>query len=240
MIDLPLITPTWSEGSGILAYTTTRAGGVSTGNFESLNVGGHVGDDPYAVAQNRQRLLEPQAIHWLEQIHSADVVTLPTTERTADAAISRTRGEFCAVMTADCVPILLRNNDLSEVAAIHAGWKGLERKIIANTLAAMHSKPSQLNAWIGPAISAQYYEVDLPLAQRFAAVPDAYKITSPGKAQLDLPAIARWQLNQLGVHNVALSGLCTYADSERFFSHRRATHAGQNSTGRIVSVIGLT
>ncbi len=240
MSDIHVIKPDWSGKHGVLAYTTTRSGGVSKGNFESLNVGLHVGDNPHDVAVNRQKIPAAKGIHWLEQIHSSSVVTLPTNERTADAAISRTQGVFCAVMTADCVPILVCNHHATEVAAIHAGWKGLESGIIANTISGMQSPAAQLQAWIGPAISAQCYEVDRQLAQRFAEVPNAFRNTVPGKALLDLPWVASWQLKQLGVQNVEQSELCTYTDEERFFSHRRASHRGEKSTGRIVSVIGIT
>ena len=239
MSNVPVITPDWSAAQNIVAYTTTRAGGVSVTPFASLNVGDHVGDIPASVNHNRARLPFSEHIHWLKQVHGDRVVTLPTPVCEADAAISRTPGAFCAVMTADCVPILVSNLSGTEVAAIHAGWKGLESGIIANTINAMHSDASALIAWIGPAISADNYEVDNKLAQRFYDVPNAVLTKAADKALLDLPLIAQWQLCHAGVSKVVQSQHCTYADDARFYSHRRATHAGQSATGRIVSVIGI-
>lgn len=239
MNEIPLVTPGWTAPGNVIAYTTTREGGASVAPFASLNVGDHVGDIPASVARNRGRLPFCDRIHWLQQIHSNHVVTLPSDECKADAAISRTPGAFCAVMTADCVPLLLTNHSGSEVAAIHAGWKGLESSIIANTVEAMHSAADDLIAWIGPAISGENYEVDVQLAERFSAVPNAILKRTANKALLNLPDVAYWQLNQAGVRNVTQSGYCTYADDVRFFSHRRATHEGLSATGRIVSVIGI-
>lgn len=225
--------------SNIMAYCSTRDGGVSEGNYAALNVGLHVGDDADLVQRNRQHLPAHQQIHWLNQVHGYHVVDLPCEQLEADASISRTPDAFCAVMTADCVPVLLCNKAGTEVAAVHAGWKGLHLKIIEHTVVKMTSSPDQLFAWVGPAISQSYYEVPESVATNFNQYPDAVvSSANPDKYLVDLPLVAQYQLEMLGVNNIVSAALCTYQDP-RFFSHRRATHEGLTQTGRMVSVIGL-
>ena len=237
--DIPLILPTWQAPANVVAYTTTRHGGCSDGNYASLNVGNHVGDCTEQVSRNRSLLPHHEKLHWLNQVHGHRVVQLPTTRTEADAAVSRSAGHFCAVMTADCVPVLLCNQDGLEVAAIHAGWKGLHLKVIEHTIAAMQSPANTLLAWIGPAISQACYEVSEQVASYFSQYPGAIiRAENADKYLLDLPMIARCQLASSGVRHITSSALCTYTD-ERFFSHRQATHRQQQQTGRMVSVIGL-
>ena len=229
--------------ASITAYSTTRNGGVSAGRYHGLKVGAHVDDDPVTVATNRALLPGAGQITWLDQIHGNTVVELPVAQNTpADAAISRKPGLMCAVMTADCVPVLLCNRQGTEVAAVHAGWQGLEKSIIRHTLQAMHSCPEDVLAWIGPAISQACYQVDGTLAGRFAAYHDCV-VADPSdsnKYLLDLPGIAVAQLTHAGVGYIENSALCTYADPHRFYSHRRAQHEQAVPTGRCVSVIGLS
>ncbi|WP_338518117.1 peptidoglycan editing factor PgeF [Alteromonas gracilis] len=236
-----VITPQWNSPKHIVAYTSTRQGGVSTGDLDGLNVGAHVGDDLLLVKANRALLPYHEKLSWLEQVHSNKVVVLPSADTTADAAYSSSSACFCAVMTADCVPILLCDNEGKEVAAVHGGWKGLESGVIANTISQFNAAPSSIMAWIGPAICQRCYEVDQHLAEVFVAYPDALlKSSSTGKFLLDLPAIAKAQLVALGLTDVVSSNLCTYCEQEQFYSHRLATHRGKRATGRIVSVIGIT
>lgn len=237
--DIPLILPDWNAPPNVVAYCTTRQGGVSKGSYAGLNVGMHVGDAPEAVLLNRQRLPAYQHIHWLNQVHGCQALELPCDQSDADASVSRSTDAFCAVMTADCVPVLICNKAGTEVAAIHAGWKGLQLQIIAHTLAKLNSQPGDLMAWIGPAISRQCYEVPDAVAQFFRSYPDAVTASAnPDRYLIDLPLVARYQLHELGVGDVCSSALCTYQD-QRFYSHRRATHDGDAQTGRMVSVIGL-
>ena len=237
---LDLITPAWSCPSNIVAYTTTRIGGTSVGDFAGLNVGAHVGDDLMLVKANRSLIPHSQKITWLEQVHSNRVVSLPSADTSADAAYSSSKSHFCAVMTADCVPILLCDESGQEVAAVHAGWKGLESNIIKNAVAHFNSDANKLIAWIGPAISGPCYEVDAQLASKFRHIKGAIVNSSvEGKYLLDLPLVAQLQLQQVGVENITLSNLCTYTGDKLFYSHRRATHQNKRTTGRIVSVIGI-
>ncbi|MCQ8849538.1 peptidoglycan editing factor PgeF [Alteromonas stellipolaris] len=243
-----MITAQWNSPNNVVAYTTTRDGsgcdqdnpGASRGEYAQCNFGDHVGDDKKAVALNRAGLPYANAITWLNQVHGNHVVTLPSSETEGDAAYTTSTTHFCAVMTADCVPILICDNAGKEVAAVHAGWKGLESEIISRTVNHFSSQASELMAWIGPAICQQCYEVDASLAQRFADYPSALcQGDAPTKFQLDLPAIAVQQLASLKVGTVINSQLCTYCNEKQFYSHRRATHQGKPSTGRMVSVIGL-
>ncbi|WP_334021253.1 peptidoglycan editing factor PgeF [Alteromonas sp. S015] len=237
---LEFITPAWSCPSNVVAYTTTRAGGTSIGDFAGLNVGAHVGDDLLLVKANRSLIPHSEKITWLEQVHSNRVVSLPSVDTMADASYSASKSHCCAVMTADCVPILLCDESGQEVAAVHAGWKGLESYIIKNTMSRFKCGPNKLIAWIGPAISGSCYEVDALLASKFRHIDGAVaKSSNKGKYLLDLPLVAQVQLQQEGVENVTQSNLCTYSDEPRFYSHRRATHQNKRSTGRMVSVIGI-
>ncbi|QPG06609.1 peptidoglycan editing factor PgeF [Salinimonas marina] len=238
--EAQLIKPDWPAPSSVVAFTTTREAGFSQGRYAGLNVGMHVNDDPEAVAANRALLPEAQRIAWLEQVHKNRCVRLPAESRQADASTSCNRLWWCAVMTADCVPVLLCDRQGSEVAAIHAGWQGLEQQVIARTVTELRAQPADVMAWVGPAICQQHYQVDANLAARFeyvdgAVVPD----TIAGKFLLDLPAVAQHQLKKAGINAIYHSRLCTYADPNRFYSHRFAQHQQALPTGRMVSVIGL-
>ena len=238
---LNVITPEWDCPDNVIAYSSTRAGGVSMGDFSGLNVGAHVGDDLLFVKANRHQLPHNEKITWLEQVHGNKVVSLPSVDTTADAAVSSNRNFYCAIMTADCVPILLCDKDGTQVGAVHAGWKGLENNIIANAIRAFKCEPNNIMAWIGPAISQRCYEVDTSVASCFSTFDNVVKPSAnQGKFLLDLPAIAQQQLQNSNVFSVTNSGLCTYSRQDLFYSHRFATHQNKKSTGRIVSVIGLS
>ncbi len=240
-MSLKLITPDWPAPANVMAYTTTRAGGVSLDAYEGLNVGLHVGDNPERVLANRAMLPHADDIIWLNQTHSRTVISLPGDSRDGDASISNSPAFWCAVMTADCVPVLLCDREGTQVAAIHAGWQGLEKGIIVATVSKMQCKPDALIAWVGPAISGTNYQVNRELTNRFSQYPDAIlPSASADKANLDLPLIAQCQLEDAGVQTIVQSGLCTYEDEQTFYSHRRAQHHNIAQTGRMVSVIGLS
>ncbi|MBU2979045.1 peptidoglycan editing factor PgeF [Alteromonas sp. C1M14] len=237
---MAVLTPDWAVPENVFAYTTTRAGGGSSKAYASLNVGKHVGDCEQTVEENRRKLPYHEKLIWLNQVHGNRCVTLPTTEYDADGVISRDKGFACAIMTADCLPILLVNERGDEVAAIHAGWQGLVKGVIPNTLKQLLSAPDTLLAWIGPAISQQCYEVSGAVSEAFSRWPQAILPgATQGKFMLDLPAVAKAQLAQAGVKRVTLSGLCTYSNPALFFSHRRSSQCQQVPCGRQVSVIGF-
>lgn len=242
--SLPLLFPEWPAPNNVLAFSTYRHGGVSQGDYAGLNLGLHVGDSENCVLNNRRILPYFERIVWLNQVHGNRCVQLGTKKSgstpEADASISRDPRFFCAVMTADCVPILVCNKKGTEVAAIHAGWQGLVKGVIASTIGQMRSTSDQLMAWIGPSISGSCYEVDKHVLQHFLAHPNAITPSDEkNKGFLDLPLIAKHQLQNLGLTQVIASGRCTYSEEENFFSHRRAYHQGKKFTGRMVSVIGL-
>lgn len=246
---LPVVTPNWQIADNIVAYTSVRAGGVSKGEYASMNLGAHVGDVDDAVTANRARL--PIGMHgnskgkiqWLNQVHGNTVVQAEHCDAVpdADALFTRQAGYFCAVMTADCVPVLLVDETATCVAAVHAGWKGLANRIIAKTIAAMTDTPRNLQAWIGPCISARHYQVGAELLDVFATeFPFACIQRGANDYALDLPAIAESQLKCLGVNAVWQSGLCTYEQDDLFFSYRRTGHNNKQDCGRMVSIIGIT
>jgi hypothetical protein len=232
----------WPAPPGVRAGTTTRLGGVSNAPFDSFNLADHVGDNDASVVENRRRLAEllqmPSDPVWLRQRHGADIIDAAADRgRGADGAYACERGVVCAVLTADCIPLLLADDAGSEIAAVHVGWRGLIRGIAAAALACFRAPPSQLVAWVGPHIGAASYEVG-------ADVRDACLASIPGAEQAfagagprwntDLPCMLRLQLRERGLRRVFESGSCTYSDRVRFFSHRR-----DGITGRMASLIWL-
>lgn len=238
------ITPDWPPVPSITAFTTTRQHGVSCAPYHACNLALHVGDDPTAVETNRRQLQAayPQARTpvWLNQTHSDTVIRVdnpPDTPPKADACITDQIGLPCAVLTADCLPILIAATDGSEVAAIHAGWQGLITHIITKTIHAMHTPPTHLQAWIGPAISATHYEVTAPWINTIKQIDTRYQdaiITQDNLYYADLIYIARLQLQDLGMPSYG-GTLCTYSNPDTFYSYRY-----QNQTGRQASIIMKT
>lgn len=236
------IEPDWPAPPRVRALQTTRPGGVSVGDWASLNFGLHVGDDPVAVRANRERLVAAGALPaepvWLEQVHGNDVVRLgvqdvgrPVPPR-ADAAWTSEAGVVCCVMTADCLPVLFCDTAGRRVAVAHAGWRGLAGGVIAATVEAMGG--GELLAWLGPAISQPAYEVghevrDACIAQDPAAA-EAFEANANGRWQADLYSLARRALLRAGVAAIHGGGFCTSRDSARFFSHRRAAPCGRMAT----------
>ncbi|NCP66230.1 MAG: peptidoglycan editing factor PgeF [Paraglaciecola sp.] len=248
--NIKLIQPDWDAPSHVMAYSTCRQGGFSTGVYASLNVGDHVGDRNQDVAANRALLPNADGIVWLQQVHGshclvlASDTVLATKKVLADASISSNSLQACAVMTADCLPVLLCDDKGSIVAAVHAGWRGLADGIIEQTVATMAVQPHTLMAWLGPAIGQQNFEVGVEVYQAFSQYQNAfehsvnYRSESP-KYQCDLYKIAKQKLHALGIMRVSGGQYCTYAQENLFFSHRRASHQGHATTGRMVSVIYL-
>ncbi len=238
-----LITPDWPAPARVRAVATTRDGGVSAGSWASFNLGTHVGDDPAAVAANRQRLRTALGFSgepaWLEQVHGTAVVEaraapLPVS---ADASIGTASSAPCVIMTADCLPVLFCNDEGTQVAAAHAGWRGLAAGVLEATLAALAAAGAPaagLMAWLGPAISGPAYEVGEEVRGAFLAADPAaaigFRANARGRWQLDLEAIARQRLAAAGVGRVYGGGFCTATDAGRFFSHRRDGRSGRQAT----------
>ena len=231
----------------------TREGGVSEGIYASLNAGPGSRDMAGAVAENRRRIatalgLRPHRLLSMNQVHSADVVTVtkPFAERPkADALVTATPGLALAVLTADCAPVLLADRNSGVVGAAHAGWRGaaggiLEAAVGAMTVLGAH--PEAMTAVVGPTIAQASYEVGADMrADVLSASPDAEDLFAPagrvGHFMFDLPGYACRRLAAAGVGAVHQLGLDTYADPERFFSWRRAVHRGEGDYGRLLSAI---
>jgi len=260
------LTPDWPAPANVRTIVTTRHGpGLSRSPFDAFNLGAHCGDDPQAVAQNRARLRDalqlPGEPLWLRQVHGTSVMIAPPPftgkdgasvagtdrgarakslpeEPEADAALTHTPGVVLAILTADCLPVLFCAHDGSEIAAAHAGWRGLRAGVLENTLAAMRTPRHDILAWLGPAIGAQSYEVGDEVRDAFVmhdrGAAQAFSPTRSGHWQCDLYALARQRLNAAGVTRIHGGGLDTFSDP-RFYSFRRD---GARS-GRFATLIWL-
>jgi YfiH family protein len=240
---IELLWPEWEAPAPVRACSTTRAGGFSEGRYASFNLGGHVGDDDEKVIRNRELLTATLALarepDWIRQTHSTRAVVLEQDHRReADAAVTRQAGNVAVIMTADCLPILLCNRDGTEVAALHAGWRGLQAGIIDSTLAAMQTPASQLRAWIGPGISQEFFEVGDEVYAAYVESIDGcdpfFETHGPGHWLCDLGGIAQHLLERRGVAEVARDAHCTYRDEALFYSYRR-----DGLTGRMATMIWI-
>lgn len=244
MLIESLIEPRWEHPPTVRAVTTTRQGGCSRPPFAEFNLATHVGDDPDQVAHNRAQLRQlaqlPAEPLWLNQIHGCNVATVGADagDCSADASIARAPGQVCAVLTADCLPILLCETNGRAVAAIHAGWRGLAAGVIEQTVAQLGHPPVNLSAWLGPAIGPTAFEVGAEVRERFCDLDShatvAFQPTTPGHWLANLPQLAQQRLTRLRVRHIANSGLCTVSDPTQFFSYRR-----DGRTGRMATVIWL-
>ncbi|MCI0516614.1 MAG: peptidoglycan editing factor PgeF [Woeseiaceae bacterium] len=228
----------WPAPAGVVAGTSLRSGGVSGGPYDSLNLGAHVGDSAGCVEENRRRFLEtckvPAEPVWLSQVHGIRVIVDPphaAVAPEADAILVRGAGKACAVLTADCLPVLFTSQDGDEVAAAHAGWRGLLNGVLEATVAAMTAPPGRILAWFGPAISQPSFEVGPELHDQFCDRDPAAALhfarNARGRWQADLYGLARQRLEAAGLRQVFGGGLCTYADRQRFFSYRRDGECGR-------------
>jgi YfiH family protein len=277
------VTPDWPAPPNVKSAATLRTGGVSEGEFSSLNLGSHVGDVPAAVAENR-RLVKaglglPAEPNWLNQVHGINVVDVtgsaaaasfrstsgasssavvdanssgaqgassisevggsgtqenPAAPPTADASVARGAGAVCVVMTADCLPVLFCDRAGTRVGAAHAGWRGLAGGVLGATIKALDVPPSNLMAWLGPAIEQEAFEVGEDVHEAFLKLAAdnaaAFRSNSRARWQADLYQLARNELARLGVSAVYGGGFKCFADSERFFSYRRASRTGRMAT----------
>jgi YfiH family protein len=236
------ITPDWPAPANVRALITTRTGGVSLPPYQSMNLGDHVGDDPAAVARNRSilRARLPAEPKWLKQVHSIRVAHADTSHgiAEADASIAHAPAAICAVLTADCLPVLLCDDAGTVVGAAHAGWRGLVAGVIEATADAMEKPPDRLMAYLGPAIGPRSFEVGSEVRQAFmdfdARAEQAFSSHGSGKWLADIYMLARQRLDRLGVSQVFGGGYCTVEDAGRFYSYRR-----DGVTGRMASLIWL-
>ncbi|MDE2148231.1 MAG: peptidoglycan editing factor PgeF [Gammaproteobacteria bacterium] len=237
---LPVIAPDWPAPAGVRAAVTTRAGGVSEGHHACLNLGTRCGDAQAAVAANRARLCRmlrlPAEPLWLDQRHGNAVVPAHAVSvgPVADASWTDRVGPVCAVLAADCLPVLLCDDAGRCVAAVHAGWRGLAAGVVEAAVAALPVPPRRLLAWLGPAIGPAHFEVGEEVRTTFVAVDAQARLAfrpaaAPGKFYADLWLLARQRLRRAGVSRSFGGGLCTYSDGGRFFSHRRQPGGGRQA-----------
>lgn len=234
------IEPKWPVPPGVRVISTLRPGGVSEGRYASLNLGDHVQDEAARVAENR-RLLHaaaqlPAEPLWLQQVHGVTVadLDLPGYSPSADAAVTRQFGRVCAILTADCLPIALAAQSGEAVAAVHAGWRGLAAGVIEAAVGALGLPGDQLQAWLGPAIGPEHFEVGPEVRAAFVAQDEAaasaFRLNTRGRFLADLGLLATQRLERLGIRGIYGGGACTHADSQRFFSHRRDGLTGRQAT----------
>jgi polyphenol oxidase len=237
---LDWIVPVWPVAAHVQGLVTTRAGGVSRGPYATMNLGRHTADDAECVAENRRRLAAflPSPPVWLNQVHGAEVAVLGAgtvaAPKPADAAVTRERGVVCAVLVADCLPVLLADRRGSVVGVAHAGWRGLAAGVLEATVTAIGeigAPPGDLVAWLGPAIGPAAFEVGADvrdtLLARDAALARCFVPQRDGKWLADLYGIARNRLAAAGVTQVSGGGDCTKTDAARFFSYRRERASGR-------------
>ena len=234
------IVPQWPAPASVRALSTYRTGGVSAAPYASLNLGRHVGDAAASVAENRRSLAVtaglPAEPVWLTQVHGATVADLdaPGAPGAADACFSRAFGKVCAILTADCLPILFAADSGDLVAASHAGWRGVAGGVIETTVAALRVPPAQLLAWLGPAIGPQHFEVGAEVREALlkddVGAEGAFTLNARGRFMADLAAVARRRLAAAGISRIFGGGECTFADRDRYFSHRRDGVSGRQAT----------
>lgn len=239
----PFLVPDWSAPAGVRAVSTTRLGGLSTGPWAGFNLATQCGDDPAVVEQNRAwlrtRLALPAEPVWMTQVHGARVVEIPAAgmQPVADAAWTSRAGVVCAVMTADCLPVVFCDRRGCHVAVAHAGWRGLAGGVLEATLAAVPVLPGETLAWLGPCIGPTAFEVGEDVRAAFCdTVPADVAAFAPaaraGHWYADLVALARRRLRRAGVTSIHGGHWCTYRDPERFYSYRR-----DGVTGRMATLI---
>ena len=251
--DPRFLIPDWQVPVNVCSAASTRIGGVSHFEFASFNLAGHVGDSANAVATNREQLVAalqlPEMPVWLNQVHGVavlrrDGITTMTSPANYDACYSNQPNTVCAVLTADCLPVLFCSKNGQEVAAAHAGWRGLVDGVLETTVGAFQCPAGELLVWLGPAIGPNSFEVGADVLERFLNQWQEYGeaivaacFTPHGKQRwlCDIYALASLQLQQLGIQAVYGGGEDTCTDWQRFFSFRR-----DGDTGRMVSLVWRT
>jgi polyphenol oxidase len=241
-----VILPDWPAPASVGALMSTRMGGVSTGPYASLNLGRSVGDDPAAVAQNRQRFVDAVGVPtvWLHLVHGAGVLRITSANAAvppppADAAWTSERGIACVVQAADCLPVLFALRDGSAVAAAHAGWRGLAAGVLQATVQALcegtGAAPADVMAWLGPCIGPRQFEVGADVLQALGSDEHCTSRPRPDGSPrwlADLPALARGRLSAAGLRQINAAQACTFEDASRFFSFRR-----DGVTGRMAAAV---
>ena len=230
------LVPDWPAPANVRAFVTTRAGGVSEGEYASMNLGLSSGDQPERVRRNREivRAMLPSEPVYMRQLHGTDVAMLDADADaavTADAAVCSGSGRVATVLTADCMPLLLADRRGARVAAVHAGWRGMAAGVVENAVDALGVPSSEVIAWMGPTIGPDAFEVGPEVREAFVAhdsqAAGAFRAHTPGKFMADLYGLARLRLASRGVTAAFGGGFCTFHEPARFFSYRRAPKSGR-------------
>ncbi len=231
------LVPDWPAPRNVRAFVTTRAGGVSAGEYASMNLGASSGDEPSRVERNRQvvRELLPTTPRWMVQVHGNQVADLDIFREadtpTADGAVSSTPGRVATVLTADCMPLFVADMRGGRVGVVHAGWRGMASGVIENVVRSLGAPAANVTAWMGPAIGPSAFQVGPEVKEAFErfdpAAASAFVPDVPGKFMCDLYALARQRLARAGVREIHGGGYCTHGDATRFFSYRRAPKSGR-------------
>ncbi|MCU4675704.1 peptidoglycan editing factor PgeF [Catenovulum sp. 2E275] len=237
----------WPVPPHVKTLQTTRLNGMSNAPFNSLNLGAHVGDKLADVTTNRAKLAVPQPVLWLNQTHSDNALELPLADysildKPADAVYSFKPNQVCAVMTADCLPVLLTDTQGQFVAAVHCGWRGLASTILTKTLAKISQNiaydPANILVWLGPAIGPQQFEVGAEVKSIFSKLnpvnSTAFNEQSNDKYLADIYQLANNELTALGIKHIFSDYECTVSQPDKYFSYRR-----DGITGRQASLIWL-
>ena len=237
----------WDAPTNVHAFTTTRVGGGSSKPYDCLNLGSHVGDLDVHVQSNRAHLIEQLALPnepcWLSQVHGIELIELSEGTQcdpqgsppVADGAWTKKPRVACAVLTADCLPLLLTNTKGDQVAALHVGWRGMAAGIIESGVAAFADSPDDILAWAGPCIGPEAFEVGDEVPAQLGGSQAAYRqAASPNKLYADLYLLAGERLSAMGVSQYSHSDACTYRDKDNYFSYRR-----DGECGRMASIIWL-
>ena len=238
------ITPEWPAPANVHALSTLRTGGYSSGPYKGFNLADHTGDNAAAVRSNRVLLREhfslPAEPIWLQQVHSNRIIAADPDKvgDEADGSWTSRAGSVCAVMTADCLPVLICNQQGNKVAAAHAGWRGLHAGVVTNAIRKLESDPAELMVWLGPAIGPRAFEVGAEVFRAFtdrnAENLSAFRRTGDQHWLCDLYQLARIELFNQGLTSVFGGNECTFTDEQRFYSYRR-----DGDTGRMASLIWL-
>lgn len=242
---LALIEPDWPAPPHVHAYSSCRTGGVSLPPYDSLNLGDHVGDERQAVTDNRQHLASqaklPEAPLWLQQVHGTDVIDARewTPAVRGDASYSNRPERVCTVLTADCLPVLFSDRSGRQVAAAHAGWRGLLAGVLENTVARFEGHRQDILAWLGPAIGPQQFEVGKEVVEAFRerdnTAASAFQQRDAEHYLADIYLLAWQRLASAGVTAVFGGEHCTVSEADKFFSYRR-----DGRTGRMASLIWIS
>ncbi len=252
-----ILTADWPAPENIHAFTTLRYGmGVSKLPFDQFNLGNRndeQGDNPIDVEKNRELLMQafslPDHPHWLRQVHGIDVLRFDSApnftgdfnhdEPVADAAVTSQKNIVLSILTADCLPALFCNRDGSEVAAAHAGWRGLANGMLENTVRTMNSEPENIMVWLGPAAGPAAYEIGVEVRDAFVQYDKhaevAFVLTRENHWKVDLYELARMRLQSMGISKIYGGEHCTISEEDKFFSHRR-----DQQTGRMASIIWMS